>query len=455
MLTNNLSATSGAGGPDGPQRALDGTPPSAMELALIDPKEQPAKSRTRGAPKGSPKPQRRADPLDQAFGGLVAAAVMLMVVCGALANGLRYLGSANAVDVGLMGSAGLVLVSIMIAQPRKMWDMALPIGLFMATVGASLRHEWIGTPVADIATKTAITLVCVAFFFAGASFRQRLPMAWAPRIIQICLAVWAALLALAVAVPGQARHNQLSGTMFELIALALSVRFAQTGKIEPKLAGAAIVAIALGGFLLDHRTMMLIGLFYGGSLAVMSAYRPRWLRLALPLVAIGVAIAAVVALTQLTETSQMAAINAQVTETTGRTMMSGRQNLWGPILDAIWRGPWVGYGPTKQASEITGLEFSAHNAFLSTGMNYGMIGVACTLAMIFVLMVRAAKTRVTSAGAMLSAFLMVVIIHNSSENALFMNNLPIATMIWLILGFLAASCHLVSSPDGSEKYLAR
>lgn len=383
-------------------------------------------------------------------GVLLAAAVGLLIVSCAVSNLVGYLTNSGGLDEVVLGTTLLALVAAVFALPKMVRDIAIPIGIFVLVVLFSLVHEWSGTPVFDIARATAIVLLAASMFFAGASFRQRTPLEWL-RYVQ-----WGAIgmFGLVVVLSAGLRliqKNIVGGTMLELAIFILAAQYVIKGELTPRLGIFAALGIIAGALMTDHRVMIVIGAAVGGGTIMFSYYRPAWLRALVPLGAIAVAIGAIIALTQLTHTAMMAQLDTEVRETTGRTIMSGRETFWGPIVDAIIDAPLTGYGPTKLARDVTGLQFSTHNAFLQVGLNFGILGLIATIGIILMLIRRAAMAPVTGAGALLSLYLMAVIVHNSSENTLFQNNFPIAALTWINIGFLAASCTMAPMVSGRSR----
>lgn len=398
------------------------------------------------------RPSRRASRLvaiSPRGGMLLAIATAVLLFACVSSNLVGYVTNGGGLDELVLAAALIGLAAAINAPPRAVGDIGVPMGIFMALVILSLRHEWVGTPIIDIARATAIVLMAGLLFFTGVSLRQRVSAEWLGRLQWLAIALFA-IVVLVATIVFSIQKNVVGGTMFELAFFALTARYLLVGRLDWQLGLMAGGAIIVGGFLCDHRVMMAIGAAVGAVLVVLSLYRPGWLRLMPPLGALVVGIFAIIALTQLTHTSAMAQVDQEVKASTGRTALSGRQDFWGPVVDAIVSGPLSGYGPTKLARDVTGLQFSTHNAFLQVGLNFGLLGIAASIVILIMLARRAALAPVTSAGAILSTYIMAVIVHNSSENVLFQNNFPIAAMTWINMGLLAASCTMppLGNDDG-------
>ncbi|MBO0602546.1 O-antigen ligase family protein [Sporosarcina sp. E16_3] len=120
-------------------------------------------------------------------------------------------------------------------------------------------------------------------------------------------------------------------------------------------------------------------------------------------------------------------------EYTGKSLMSGRQFLWGPILPVIGEHPWFGYGPGVQAGDVMFVNHSLHNLFLQITLQNGYLGLTLFLALlisIWMIFWGARKDRTVK---LVGAFFIATLIHQTFEIALIQNQLSIGLMQWFII----------------------
>ncbi|WP_105993029.1 O-antigen ligase family protein [Staphylococcus simulans] len=119
---------------------------------------------------------------------------------------------------------------------------------------------------------------------------------------------------------------------------------------------------------------------------------------------------------------------------TGKSIMSGRNDLWIPLTELINEKPWFGYSPGTMAEELYSHDQSPHNLYLNILMQIGYVGLII-IAVIFLLLWNAMIKNKNSFTVKLAAsYFMGVIVHQSFEITLFQNQLSVGLLQVFIIG---------------------
>lgn len=146
--------------------------------------------------------------------------------------------------------------------------------------------------------------------------------------------------------------------------------------------------------------------------------------------------------TNWTEDPAFQRIDQIVDAYTGKSLFSGRHNIW-PLLLELWRGsPWLGLGAGFMPQKVLAHEISAHNLFLQIALQVGLLGLAAFL--FFLLGIwqafwRARHDRLARAS---GAYFVGLLTYCVFEVTLTQNNLSQALFQWLILGVGISRCRL-------------
>ena len=368
-------------------------------------------------------------------------AVAIFLIGCAFVNIIYYL-TGEYLDIAVAAVAAVAILFCLFPPPRKTRAMGIVFILYLVEFVLSVKNEPKTTLLSETIRSIIPVVMSALCFFAGASLRQR--ARFVPLVLLFILTVILYLGVIAASFgPNGPQKNIMGGTMFELSMLMIGIFYTITGKMSILWGGAAGGLILFGAILTDHRMMMAIACATGMFLIAFTIYKARWFKAAPPIFAVIISVFTLMFFTSLTTTSLVQNVDNQVKAESGRTAMSGRQVMWGTIIDAIAHGPKIGYGPTIKAEDLTDLQLSTHNGFLQVGLQSGLIGVFLVICIFGVLATRAITAENVVAGGLLSLLVAGVIIHNSSENVLFTNNFPIAALGWLNLGFYYANTHLI------------
>jgi O-antigen ligase len=118
---------------------------------------------------------------------------------------------------------------------------------------------------------------------------------------------------------------------------------------------------------------------------------------------------------------------------TGKGFFSGRHRFWDELVVAIEARPWFGYGAGAVAETFTGFYWSAHNLYLQTSLQVGVLGLGALLLMLWVVWGQLWPGRESIYVRLSVAFFLGILTHQIFEISLTQNNLATGFVIWLIL----------------------
>jgi len=127
---------------------------------------------------------------------------------------------------------------------------------------------------------------------------------------------------------------------------------------------------------------------------------------------------------------------------TGKGFFSGRHRYWDDLAAAIEARPWFGYGAGTVAETFTGLDKSAHNLYLQTSLQVGMLGLGALLLLLWVVWGQLWPGRKSILVRLSAAFFLGILTHQIFEVSLTQTNLATGFLVWLILaiGLSQARC---------------
>lgn len=118
-----------------------------------------------------------------------------------------------------------------------------------------------------------------------------------------------------------------------------------------------------------------------------------------------------------------------------KNLESGRQIIWGYIMERFYVNPFLGYGIGNMPESYSNIYhrfdgLSAHNYFLQIAYQSGLVGVGLIIFTLSNLYLYLIKVK-TAASLSSSAFLIAIFIHQSFEVSLTQNNFSIGILLWL------------------------
>lgn len=125
-------------------------------------------------------------------------------------------------------------------------------------------------------------------------------------------------------------------------------------------------------------------------------------------------------------------INDYVRVLTGANIFSGRDRLWLYLLRIISTRPLLGYGTGAQLSDFITGNLSAHNFYLQTGLQSGILGIAGFVLLFFNIWRLFYRDKDNPYVRTSAAFFTGALIHQMGEVSLTQNNLAIGLLIWII-----------------------
>lgn len=120
---------------------------------------------------------------------------------------------------------------------------------------------------------------------------------------------------------------------------------------------------------------------------------------------------------------------------TDKPLLTGRNTIWGQLVDLITLKPWLGYGSNVVPEDFLTTSLSAHNLYLQIGLQTGIIGISLLLIFLFFIWRSFWKNRHDSKVILASCFFIGVIIHQLFEVTLTQNQFGIGLLQWIIIGF--------------------
>lgn len=126
----------------------------------------------------------------------------------------------------------------------------------------------------------------------------------------------------------------------------------------------------------------------------------------------------------------MVGINQLIFDLTGKSLFSGRQQIWANIFGNFNINKLIlGYGLNFNVADLNGLNLSAHNQFIQLIVQQGLVGLFLWAAVLLSLYTAAFK----NGRKKLCVFAVMVIIYNMFEVFLLQNHFALGLLVWLIL----------------------
>src|SRR5699024_6063574 len=120
-----------------------------------------------------------------------------------------------------------------------------------------------------------------------------------------------------------------------------------------------------------------------------------------------------------------------------KPLLTGRDNIWINILNAISEKLWTGYGASYTPSDLYSTELSSHNLYLQISLQIGILGVLLLGIFLFKLWSKSYFYSNHQSIRVVCSYLIVIIIHQTFEISLTQNYFAIGLIQWSIisLGF--------------------
>ncbi|QHW35961.1 O-antigen ligase family protein [Staphylococcus ursi] len=119
---------------------------------------------------------------------------------------------------------------------------------------------------------------------------------------------------------------------------------------------------------------------------------------------------------------------------TGKSIMSGRNELWIPLTEFISQKPLLGYGPGTLAQGLYLHNQSPHNLYLNILMQIGYLGLILILIIFLLIWLSMTRYKNHFLVRLSASFFVGIIVHQSFETTLFQNQLSIGLLQIFIIG---------------------
>lgn len=119
---------------------------------------------------------------------------------------------------------------------------------------------------------------------------------------------------------------------------------------------------------------------------------------------------------------------------TGKSIMSGRNELWVPLIEMVNQKPLLGYSPGTMASDIIYTDQSPHNLYINVLVQIGYLGLILLFLIFLVIWFIIVKGGKNFIVRLAGSYFIGIMVHQSFEITLFQNQLSIGLLQWFILG---------------------
>lgn len=138
-------------------------------------------------------------------------------------------------------------------------------------------------------------------------------------------------------------------------------------------------------------------------------------------------------------------LNEIMFSNTGKNLFSGREKLWEQLFHAINQSPFLGHGLASHASQYADVTYSAHNQFIQTTLQSGILSTIFLMVSLISLALFFSKKIESSTDIFLKrkystglALVVMVIFQNNFEIYLLQNNMELSLLFWTLIGILAS-----------------
>lgn len=354
----------------------------------------------------------------------IATALLFQIalIAGVVLDGRGWAGDAFLLAVAVLAVLVAGLRPFQPASLRLLWPLLL---LLMTYALSTLTHPGMAGLRITGGLFTAMAALAFHLTFGPALLQSR--------VYRVATPVLALLLA-GLALTSGMNKNVAAGVAIHALLLAVNLpvqRARPRWGIALVLAAAALAAAiaalsdfrAMTGYAALLLTVFLAGLVLNARLFALACHAAMaagiggmiWFYLNINATALGMA------------------LNDQLYRLSGRSALSGREELWPAIVAAIRLNPLWGWGAGVVPNDIFATPYSAHNFYLQLTLQVGLIGAG--LLALFMTLIWAALCRRTGVqGRFVAAVFFLLVIHNCTEVTMFQNQLIAAIPAWIVIG---------------------
>lgn len=128
-------------------------------------------------------------------------------------------------------------------------------------------------------------------------------------------------------------------------------------------------------------------------------------------------------------------------EHTGKSIMSGRSDIWLSVNEYISLKPFFGYGPNVVASDLISKNASTHNLYLNITLQLGYIGLVILIVILFIIFLSYLKQKANIITKLSAVFFFGILTHQLFEITLIQNQLSIGLFQWIIVAVGVSETH--------------
>ncbi|WP_436938458.1 O-antigen ligase family protein [Staphylococcus xylosus] len=128
-------------------------------------------------------------------------------------------------------------------------------------------------------------------------------------------------------------------------------------------------------------------------------------------------------------------------EHTGKSIMSGRSDIWLSVNEYISLKPFLGYGPNVVASDLISKNASTHNLYLNLTLQLGYLGLMILIILLFIIFLNYLKPKANIIIKLSAVFFFGILTHQLFEITLIQNQLSIGLFQWIIIAVGVSETH--------------
>lgn len=126
---------------------------------------------------------------------------------------------------------------------------------------------------------------------------------------------------------------------------------------------------------------------------------------------------------------------------TGKSLLSGRNQIWELLLDFIAQEPLFGYGSGTIPNNLLQTTLTSHNLYIQVALQVGLIGLLFLLLFLFAIWRTFWEERNNPMIILVSCYFIGIIIYQVFEVTLTQNNFGFMILQWIILGIGLSYCY--------------
>lgn len=131
--------------------------------------------------------------------------------------------------------------------------------------------------------------------------------------------------------------------------------------------------------------------------------------------------------------SQYGKLEAWMLEHTGKSIMSGRADIWGRLNNLMDLRPIFGFGPNTVATDVIGREASSHNLYINMALQIGYLGLLIFILILFTIFMSYVSKGSNRLVKLSAAAFIAILAHQLFEITLVQNQLSIGLLQWLVI----------------------